>query len=123
MIVSASPPSGARQRALTLPLVADTSPKRCIARALSSTALRCSVQLLSAPNGARLSSVVVTEPRIARRRREMLGASHPTCSAETRASASSAIDGRTTRHGGYALSQRLRKGVEEAPLLNVRPRG
>jgi transposase len=27
---------------------------------------------------------------------------------------SSAIDGRTTRHGGYALSQRLRKRIEEA---------
>jgi transposase len=27
---------------------------------------------------------------------------------------SSAIDGRTTRHGGYAISQRLRKRIEEA---------
>jgi transposase len=27
---------------------------------------------------------------------------------------SSAIDGRTTRHGGYAVSQRIRKGIEEA---------
>jgi hypothetical protein len=27
---------------------------------------------------------------------------------------SSAIDGRTTRHGGYALSQRIRKRIEEA---------
>jgi len=26
----------------------------------------------------------------------------------------SAIDGRTTRHGGYAVSQRLRKRIEEA---------
>ena len=26
----------------------------------------------------------------------------------------SAIDGRTTRHGGYALSQRIRKRIEEA---------
>lgn len=27
---------------------------------------------------------------------------------------SSAIDGRTTRHGGYAVSQRIRKRIEEA---------
>ena len=27
---------------------------------------------------------------------------------------SSVIDGRTTRHGGYAISQRLRKRIEEA---------
>ena len=27
---------------------------------------------------------------------------------------SSAIDGRTTRHAGYAVSQRLRKRIEEA---------
>ena len=27
---------------------------------------------------------------------------------------SSAIDGRTTRHGGYAISQRIRKWIEEA---------
>ena len=27
---------------------------------------------------------------------------------------SSAIDGRTTRHGGYAVSQRVRKRIEEA---------
>ena len=27
---------------------------------------------------------------------------------------SSAIDGRTTRHGGYAVSQRIRKWIEEA---------
>ena len=27
---------------------------------------------------------------------------------------SSAIDGRTTRHGGYAASQRIRKRIEEA---------
>ena len=27
---------------------------------------------------------------------------------------SSAIDGRTTRHGGYAISQRIRKRIEEA---------
>ena len=26
----------------------------------------------------------------------------------------SAIDGRTTRHGGYAISQRIRKQIEEA---------
>lgn len=26
----------------------------------------------------------------------------------------SAIDGRTTRHGGYAVSQRIRKRIEEA---------
>ena len=26
---------------------------------------------------------------------------------------SSAIDGRTTRHGGYAISQRIRKRIEE----------
>jgi len=26
----------------------------------------------------------------------------------------SAIDGRTTRHGGYAISQRIRKRIEEA---------
>ena len=27
---------------------------------------------------------------------------------------SSAIDGRTTRHGGYAVTQRIRKRIEEA---------
>ena len=27
---------------------------------------------------------------------------------------SSAIDGRTTRHAGYAVSQRIRKRIEEA---------
>jgi hypothetical protein len=27
---------------------------------------------------------------------------------------SSAIDGRTTRHAGYAFSQRIRKRIEEA---------
>jgi hypothetical protein len=27
---------------------------------------------------------------------------------------SSAIDGRTTRHGGYAVSQRIKKRIEEA---------
>jgi hypothetical protein len=27
---------------------------------------------------------------------------------------SSAVDGRTTRHGGYAVSQRIRKRIEEA---------
>ncbi|MGY4230143.1 hypothetical protein ACVMIH_007504 [Bradyrhizobium sp. USDA 4503] len=31
-----------------------------------------------------------------------------------RSGRSSAIDGRTTRHGGYAVSQRIRKRIEEA---------
>src|ERR1700739_4626991 len=38
---------------------------------------------------------------------------------------SSAVDGRTTRHGGYAASQRIRKRIEEAlpgPTLWAGPR-
>jgi len=34
--------------------------------------------------------------------------------AQNTSSRSSAIDGRTTRHGGYAMSQRIRKRIEEA---------
>jgi transposase len=34
--------------------------------------------------------------------------------AQNTSSRSSAIDGRTTRHGGYAVSQRIRKRIEEA---------
>jgi hypothetical protein len=34
--------------------------------------------------------------------------------AQNIAGRSSAIDGRTTRHGGYAISQRIRKRIEEA---------
>ena len=33
---------------------------------------------------------------------------------QCRGSDSSAIDGRTTRHAGYAVSQRIRKRIEEA---------
>src|ERR1041385_3627469 len=38
---------------------------------------------------------------------------HAACSAEHSSHRRSAIDRRTTRHPGYALSQRLRKRVEE----------
>lgn len=34
--------------------------------------------------------------------------------AQNTSSRSSAIDGRTTQHGGYAASQRIRKRIEEA---------
>ena len=34
--------------------------------------------------------------------------------AQNTSNRSSAIDGRTTRHGGYPVSQRIRKRIEEA---------
>ena len=37
----------------------------------------------------------------------------PHVSANTKRKGGSAIDGRTTRHQGYAISQRIRKRVEE----------
>jgi hypothetical protein len=36
------------------------------------------------------------------------------CVAQNTSARRSAIDGRTTRHPGYAISQRIRKRVEEA---------
>ena len=36
------------------------------------------------------------------------------CVTQNTSGRSSAIDGRTTRHGGYVVSQRIRKRIEEA---------
>jgi len=51
--------------------------------------------------------------------------------AQNTAARRSTIDGRTTRHAGYAVSQRIRKRIEEAfgwskeigPLRRIRMRG
>ena len=81
-------------------------------------------------HGERVAALHMIEPRAERPRAITLGADKaydtedfinelPSMKvtphvAQNTSGRSSAIDGRTTRHGGYAASQRIRKRIEEA---------
>ena len=73
-------------------------------------------RLLDGDIAAKFLSAVLAQPTVTRKTfinelRSMKVTPHVVQNTNGR---SSAIDGRTTRHGGYAVSQRIRKRIEEA---------
>ena len=64
------------------------------------------------PSGAGSDTIVGASPHFARLERREMGVTPHV--AQNTAGRSSAIDGRTTRHAGYAISQVIRKRIEEA---------
>jgi hypothetical protein len=101
---------------------ADGEPRRADHRRSDNTGLRCHAE--------RLAALALIEPRADRPQSVTLGAdkAYDTGNfvlelreqavtphvAQNTSGRRSAIDGRTTRHPGYAISQRIRKRIEEA---------